>query len=286
MIGLSEARKSKLISWILSNQNKDGGFTFSHFFPPMSSATFYAVSSLKMLQAEVPNKNKTIKYLLNLQSANGKYYGIYTAFFSVKALSCFNLMPKNSAGAIEYALQYIARWKRISKYYMQVASPLETICYSVEILALLGYREGLGEISKLVLKFLNDDGGFGIRNNSEIITTYFALFTLHLIGYSLEKPRKTINFIKKCQNQDYGFASVPRAYSLFIEDTYYGIKSLEILNEKIDRPEQTIRLILKCQDEDGGFNRSVAGGCSTLENCFYAVHILDSLSKYKIGRIK
>jgi len=281
MIRLSEARKNKLISWILSKQNKDGGFTFPYPLPSMPSATFYAVSSLKMLQAEVPNKDKTIKYLLNLQSANGKYYSIYTAYFSIKALSCFNMMPKNPAGAVKGILEYIARWKRISKHYMEVTSPLETVCYSVEILTLLGYRKSLGEISKLVLKFLNDDGGFGIRNNSEIITTYFALFTLHLIGHSLEKPRKTINFIKKCQNQDYGFASAPRVYSHFIEDTYYGIKSLELLNEKIDRPEQTFKFILRCQNKDGGFNRSVAGGCSTLENCFYAVHILDSLSKYK-----
>jgi hypothetical protein len=286
MIKLSEARKSKLISWILSNQNKDGGFAFPHPLPSTPSATFYAVSSLKMLQVEVPNKNKTIKYLLNLQSANGKYYGIYTAYFFVKALSCFNLMPKNPAGVVKYILEYIGRWKRISKYYIQVASPLETICYSVEILTLLGYRKGLGEVPKLVLKFLSDDGGFGIRNNSEIITTYFALFTLHLIGYSLENPRKTINFIKRCQNPDYGFASTPRVYSHFIEDTYYGIKSLELFDEKIDKPEQTFKFVLKCQNEDGGFSRSVAGGCSTLENCFYAVHILDSLSKYKIGRIK
>jgi len=281
MIRLSEARKNKLISWILSKQNKDGGFAFPHPLPSMSSATFYAVSSLKVLQAEVPNKNKTIKYLLNLQSADGKYYGIYTAYFSIKALSCFNLMPKNPAGAVKDILEYIARWKRINKYYIQVTSPLETICYSVEILTLLGYKKSLGEISKLVLKFLNDDGGFGIKNNSEIRTTYFALFTLHLIGYSLEKLKKTINFIKKCQNQDYGFAPAPRAYSHFIEDTYYGIKSLELFNEKIDRPQQTFNFILKCQNEDGGFNRSVAGGCSTLENCFYTVHILDSLFKYE-----
>jgi hypothetical protein len=282
MIGLSETRKRKLISWILSKQNEDGGFAFPHPLPSMPSATFYAVSSLKILQAEVPNKNKTIKYLLNLQSANGKYHGIYTAYFSIKALSYFNLLPKNPAGAIKDILEYIARWKKISKYYMQVESPLETICYSVEILTLLGYRKGLSEISKLVLKFLNDDGGFGIRNNSEIITTYFALFTLHLIGYSLENSKKTINFIKKCQNKDYGFASAPRTYSHFIEDTYYGIKSLELFNEKIDKPKQTFKFILKCQNEDGGFNRSLAGGCSTLENCFYAVSILDSLSKYKI----
>jgi hypothetical protein len=280
MIKLSEIRKRKLISWILSKQNKDGGFSFPPL-PSMPSATFYAVSSLKILQAEVPNKNKTIKYLLNLQSANGKYYGIYTAYFSIKALSCFNLMPKNPAGAIKYVLEYIARWKKISKYYIQVESPLETICYSVETLTLLGYRKGLSEISKLVLKFFNDDGGFGIRNNSEIITTYFALFTLHLIGYSLENPKKTINFIKKCQNKDYGFSSAPGTYSHFIEDSYYGIKSLELFNEKIDKPKQTFKFILKCQNKDGGFNRSLAGGCSTFENCFYAVSILDSISKYK-----
>jgi hypothetical protein len=282
MIKLSKTRKNKLISWILSKQNKDGGFAFPYPLPSMPSATFYAVSSLKLLQAEIPNKNKTIKYLLNLQSASGKYYSIYTAYFSIKALSCFSLTPKNSAGAVKDVLEYIARWKRISKYYMQVASPLETVCYSVEILSLLNYRKGLSEISKLILKFLNDDGGFGIKNNSEIITTYFALFTLHLTGYPLEKLRKTINFIKKCQNQDYGFASAPKVYSHFIEDTYYGIKSLELFDEKIDKPKQTFKFILKCQNKDGGFNRSVAGGCSTLENCFYAVHILDSLSKYKI----
>ena len=283
MIELNEYRKRKLISWILSKQNKDGGFAFPNPLPSMSSATFYATSTLKLLQVEIPNKDKTIKYLLNLQSSDGKYYGIYTAFFSVKTLSFFNLSPENPPGAIKDILEYLVRWKKIGKYYIQIASPLETIYYSTEILTLLNYKKALDEIPKIALKFLNDDGGFGIYNNSEIVSTYFALATLYLIKYPLQEPEKTVRFLKKCQNHDYGFASVPRAYSLFIEDTYYGIKSLEFFNEKIDRPEQTFKFILKCQDEDGGFNRSVAGGCSTLENCFYAVHILDSLSKCKIG---
>jgi len=276
---LSEYRRSKLIHYILTKQNKDGGFTIlKGMLPSMSSETFYAVSILKMLKVEIPNKDKTINYLLDFQSAEGRYEGIFSAFYAVKTLSLFGLVPRNQKEAIETVLRYISRWKNIKEFYLGILSPLETIYYSAEILALLGYEKAFDEIQKIALRFLNGDGGFGIKNHSEIISTYFALAMLHSIGYSLQKPEKTIHFVKRCQNCGSVFAAAPGIYSLFIEDTYYGIKSLEFLGEKIEKPEKTFKFILGCQNSDGGFSRSASGGISTMENCFYTVNILNSIN--------
>jgi len=275
MLVLDSHKRDKLIRWVISNQSREFGFSFSNLLPPLSSATFYAISILKLLQAEIPNRDKNIKYLLDLSNDGSN---VYSAYHSAKALSLFNLSPKNPSDMIKSVLEQLERWEKIRNrtYY---ESPLETVHYSVEILRLLNCKGLSHKIPEMILKFLNDDGGFGSDNHSEIETTYFALASLNSIGYPLKNDlEKTMCFVEKCQNPNHGFASVPNAYSTFIEDTYYGIKSLSFFGEKINKPKETLEFVLRCQNSDGGFSRSESGGISTLENCFYAIHIMNYLS--------
>lgn len=271
---LETHKRDKLISWVISKQSRECGFSFSESLPPLPPATFYALSILKLLQAEIPNRDENFKYVLDM---SGDGSNVYSAYNSLETLSLFNLSPKNPSDIVKSVLEYLERWKKAQNH-IHFASPLETVYYAVEILRLLNYKGLSHEIPEMIFRFLNSDGGFGRDSHSDIETTYFALASLNSIGYPLEKGlEKTMDFVEKCQNPNYGFAPVPEAYSTFIEDTYYGIKSLSFFGRKTDKTKETLEFILRCQNSDGGFSRSENGGISTLENCFYAVHIIDSL---------
>jgi hypothetical protein len=222
MLVLDSHKRDKLIRWVISNQSREFGFSFSNLLPPLSSATFYAISILKLLQAEIPNRDKNIKYLLDLSNDGSN---VYSAYHSVKTLSLFDFSPQNPSNMIKSVLDYLERWNSVQNR-TQFESPLETVYYSAEILRMLNYKELSHKIPEMILRLLNNDGGFGSDNHSEIETTYFALASLNSIGYPLKNGlEKTMRFVEKCQNPNHGFASVPNAYSTFIEDTYYGIES-------------------------------------------------------------
>ncbi|MFH8080540.1 MAG: prenyltransferase/squalene oxidase repeat-containing protein [Candidatus Aenigmatarchaeota archaeon] len=116
-----------------------------------------------------------------------------------------------------------------------------------------------------VLKFFNDDGGFGDPKRSFMYTTFLAVRIVYLLErfFGLEKTRRE-NFIKEikekcakwilsCQNADGGFGYAPDENSN-IQATFYALYSLWMLNKEIDKKKELVEWLKNFQNSDGGFS--------------------------------
>ena len=116
------------------------------------------------------------------------------------------------------------------------------------------------------------DNGFGYTR-STLMETFHALSILEILGYRIEKLN-TLEFIKSCENQTYGFVNLPNTTPAFMEHIYSGLMLSRKLDYNPRYPEKCIRFVLNCQNKNGGFSRSISGGISSLENTYYAIHSL------------
>lgn len=218
-----------------------------------------------MLDGEPHNKEKTIKWIENLQK--GRQYGTRGIFYRVNILDAYKRNPKFPE---KYVEKFIERYN---------TSNLEIIFLMTNILKIAGYSES-ELIIKCVLPFQNEDGGFG-RYRSDIMSTYYALETLNLINpASITSRDKIIDFAANCQTDGGIFAYTPLSYPPYIESIYAGIRIYEILNYPLEhwsKRDEVIKFVLELQNADGGFRRSYFMGISELEYVYRALYILKSL---------
>ncbi|MGQ9514065.1 MAG: prenyltransferase/squalene oxidase repeat-containing protein [Thermoproteota archaeon] len=128
-----------------------------------------------------------------------------------------------------------------------------------------------------LMKYLNDDGGFGAKGHSNLISTFHAICSLYNLGYPVRKFDRTIRFVRSCENVDGGFTSIPGASLPYLEEIYAGASILHMMGERCDYPEDTRNLVLSLQNSNGGFRRSIQLGISTFEDTYYALRVLQIL---------
>lgn len=217
-----------------------------------------------MLDKESYNKEKTIKWIENLQE--GRQYGTRGIFYRVNILDSFKRIPYFPQ---KYVNRFLERYK---------TSNLEIIYLMTNVLRIVGVE--LPECNECVLAFKNEDGGFG-RYRSDIMSTYYALETLNLINPILINSRdKILDFTANCQTDGGIFAYTPLSYPPYIESIYAGIRIYEILNYPLEhwsKRDEVINFVLELQNADGGFRRSYFMGISELEYVYRALYILKSL---------
>ncbi|MEM3546523.1 MAG: prenyltransferase/squalene oxidase repeat-containing protein [Candidatus Bathyarchaeia archaeon] len=168
-------------------------------------------------------------------------------------------------------------------YIVEMPTMLCNINMVTSAFNLLGYQLNELErenIVRLVLKFKNKDGGFGL-NTSCIDETFHALSILINLKSSLNDLdlQNTIKWIYECENRSGGFKikpDIPLSYSL--EYTYYGLQAMDLLNIKPAFSDMHINFIYSCYNPNGGFRRSTNLGISTLEDTFYATSSLSTLN--------
>ncbi|MHA1267070.1 MAG: prenyltransferase/squalene oxidase repeat-containing protein [Candidatus Helarchaeota archaeon] len=129
--GLSQINRTAAINWLQSLQTQEGGFAayigidaflqsyapiygfFTDFMldetKPSTEASFFALASLKRLQANPLNQTSLKLWLLSAQNADGGFpftIGIrsdaVSTFYSVQALDLLNLEPFSSQDAVDF----------------------------------------------------------------------------------------------------------------------------------------------------------------------------------------
>jgi len=129
-----------------------------------------------------------------------------------------------------------------------------------------------------LLRYKNDDGGFGAHGHSNLNSTYHAVASLSNLSYPVRSLKDTLAFVRSCEKPTGGFTVVPNTFPPYMEHVYYGVSTLNLLGERANYPEETAKFVLKCQNPNGGFARSDLG-LSTFEDTFYAVTVLRKIGK-------
>jgi len=307
-----------IVKYVTSKQGIDGGYLSYQYMGIFESSvedTYYALTTLKLLGVNPPNISKTLDFLRKAQSSDGGYSSLRVAFFATRALTAFHEKPRDINGSISYLKNslklmlnreydlfqqligferkgYITREAEenvlksmdlYNLYIIEIPTLLCNIHMITSALNLLGYQLSELErenIIKLVLKFKNEDGGFGL-NASYIDETFHALSILIDLKNPLDdlNLKDTIEWVYNCENRSGGFKVKPDVpYSYSLEYTYYGLQAMDLLNVEPLFPNTHVDFIYSCYNTNGGFRRSVNLGISTLEDTFYAVSSLTKLN--------
>ncbi|MCL7394419.1 MAG: hypothetical protein LZ169_06340 [Thaumarchaeota archaeon] len=308
----------KTASYILSRRGKDGGYLYYQYqgiFDSSAEDTYYAVKSLKLLGIEPPKPEETVDFLKSLQREDGSYSSLQTAYFAIKALKELGSKPRKLEGAIDYLKSQLEKnlnmiscaedyasslrsmepliengvlrsWDLTDRLYIiEVSSSLSNISMIVEALNILGCNIGNGRRQKAIdaiLAYMQDDGGFG-ASYSLIDETFRALNALHNLGHDVVNLKKTVEWLRRCEDEYGGFKPNPAVkHSYLISDLYYGLEAMNLLGLSPRFMRAHVEFILKCYNDNGGFRESIHIGLSTLEATFYALSSLAMLGELRV----
>jgi hypothetical protein len=263
----------KIVHYVLERQNEDGGYTFCQGAESNRQDTYYGLAILNLLNASFPNVKETIKFLREPYQSLGN---IYWNYFTTKALLLCGEEPYQNLR------QHLALEDKQKKQLgaadilPEVSSEFTTILMTLELSNLLGVEPPQNRLMKWLLSFKNEDGGFGLNNNSNINSTYYAIASLTLLKAEPNVLTYTVGFVRECEKPFGGFTLIPMNFTPYVEQTYFGVLTLDLIGEHCRYPAQTIDFLLRCQNKNGGFSRSDMG-ISTFLNTFQAVTLLRKL---------
>jgi hypothetical protein len=263
----------KITDYVINRQNEDGGYTFCQGAESNGQDTYYGLIILSLLNANFPNIEKTVKFINDIRLDN-----IYSTYYVSKAslLLGKSIDPKLKKHAL--SIFNSKAYFGSTDFFAEVSSEFTTTFMALELVNLLKIKVDTKEVAEWLLRFKNDDGGFGTQGQSNINSTYFATASMSLLNESLQNLHETVRFVRACEKSYGGFAVIPMSFGPYMEHTYYGVMTLDLLGEKSRYPQQTINWILKCQNKNGGFARSDLG-ISTFEDTYYAITILQKIEK-------
>ena len=260
------------VNYAVNRKNVDGGYTFCRGTDSNAQDTYFGLSILQLLGSPFPNVKQTVKWLKEFPcySLQSHYYIVK----SMKLLGCDLNVDFAEFLSHGYRILYDA-----TNVYVSVASEFEAALMIAELVNMLGVKIDREKMARWLLAYRNVDGGFGVRGQSNLNSTYHAVAFLFNLSYPASSLKKTASYVKSCEKPLGGFTIVPNSSPPHMEHVYYGVSTLDLLGEHARYPERIARFVLMCQQSNGGFARSELG-ISTFEDTFYAVSVLK-----KIGRL-
>ena len=268
-----QSRIKAIINYIIDRQNDDGGYTFCKGIDSNAQDTYYGLATLKLLNVPFPNLQKTIDWLNNFISDN-----LYSYYYIAKSLKLCNQEINKNLKNFLLSLQDSEEGFGTLDVYIEVSSEFEATFMITELVNMVNFKINNEKIIKWLLKYQNNDGGFGAYGYSNLSSTYHAIASLFNLGYQIKSLIKTLEYVRSCEKPSGGFTVVPEVSKPYIEHTYYGTMILDLFDKDLKYPENTFQFVLNCQNSNGGFARSELG-ISTFEDTFYAVNILRKIGK-------
>jgi len=260
----SKVDRKAIISYVNDKRMSDGGFVFYRMEPSGGLDTFYALSILHDLNIEIQNKEEIIKFIDSFGESNG-LVDIYIKVMVYRLLGRdTNPLKEEVSATVE---SYLAKELLDDKIELMVetVSFFESPAKIIELCHLLDIPYDEERITKKVLSYQKEDGGFG-KECSNLADTYYAIKLLNLLKIEVEKYPKVINYIKN--NRWYEFS-----HARYLEDIFYLIQTLMILKQPIPYPESFLIFIANCQ-KNGGFARNYPQAIANLEYTYLAVNSL------------
>ena len=261
----------RIVVYVVSRQNDDGGYAFAQGLDSNAQDTFYGLAVLSILGSPFPHMDHTIRWLRDFDVGT-----IYSHYYVGKALTlCNKHVGSQFRDYVESAVSF-GRYFGNVDVYVEVSSEFESTLMFLELASILKISPDGEEARGWLLRYRNEDGGFGACGYSNINSTHHAIASLCLLKANRRDLNDTVGFVRECEQPHGGFTVVPRSAPPYMEHTYYGVMTLDLLGESCRFLSQTVDFVLKCQRGNGGFARSDLG-ISTFENTFQAVSVLRKL---------
>jgi len=268
--------REKTIRYITERRCESGGYCFYRLDEPNAGDTFFALTSLALLDA-LSGDDTTLSYLHTFQRPDGSFTNIPVGHAVVRSLLVLGERPRvDPAQWILSSLEPPGEGDR----------PIESVSLfgQVYLLADLCPRLGITipankkeDIINAVLRYRHPDSGFG-HPFSTIIETAHAVSILATLGYPVSSAGSK-EFVKQCEDLTYGFLAVPGAKPSFLEHIHAGVLACSMLGYHSPELLRCEEFIGKCCHENGGYIRSVFGGTATLENTYRALDALTMIQE-------
>src|SRR5208337_496781 len=230
---------------------------------PNAGDTFHALASLAMLGA-LPDDDETIcSFLHTFQYPDGKFSNVHVGHAVIRSLNILGERP--NIDPAEWILSSLLP-PGDNVRPVESSSLFGHLYRLTDLCALIGTEipaDKKNEIVTAVLRYQHPDTGFGCPR-STIIETAHALAILAALGYPVSSTGST-EFLKQCEDTDYGFLAVPCTRPAYLEHVYAGVLACSVIRFRSPVLEHCEEFIRKCCRQNGGYVRSVFGGSPTLE---------------------
>ncbi len=273
---------NSLIRYVEDRRHEDGGYCFVSVLDDTNvNDTYYAVKIHELLNMEVPEKEKTIKFLEEAIQPQTAVVAIAMALEGLAILGAKDI-------AREHVDIVFTKYNPLEDKFavglggseeFGTATPLEATYWVLKAFKSIGYRvedELKERIREFVMRFRMGDA-FGVKHPTTTMT-YQALYSLNALGY---RPPKARHF-KNCElcGDWGGFTEVPYSLPPYLEPTFYGTRGIELQHETPICPKRHIWFIRQLQNSNGGFRRSIELGISNFQNTYRALAVLDFMMGY------
>lgn len=264
----------KVINYVVVRQNEDGGYAFAQGLESNLQDTYYGLTILDLLSGPFPNIQKTLTWLHDFSVENK----LNLHYYVTKALMLLDESPSNQVH--DFMASFLASHKEFgtTEVFVEVASEFEVTFMVTELANILKIELNKDNLTKGLLRYKNDEGGFGAHGHSNLNSTYHAAASLNNLRYPVRSLKDTLAFVRSCEKPSGGFTVVSNTFPPYMEHVYYGVFTLDLLGGRLGYPEETAKFVFRCQNPRGGFARSDIG-IPTFEDTFYAVNILRKIGK-------
>ena len=214
------------IRYISERRCASGGYCFYRLDEPNAADTFYALSSLALLDA-VPDDPITRSYLDAFQHPDGSFSNVNVGHAVCRSLAILGERPH--PGPSDWILSLLLP-PGDSARPVESVSLFSNLFLCVDLCMLFGIAipsDKKDAAISAVVRHKNPDTGFG-HPRSTIIETCHALAILAALGYPVSSTGST-EFIKKCEDPSYGFLAVPGVTPAYLEHVRAGILACSVL---------------------------------------------------------
>jgi len=227
-----ELNTGKVISFVLSREAAEGGFSFAQTTPRTLDDTYYALRTLELLGYDYQSQ-KTLEYIK----------GIWIDRFT--------------PAKIVYQATYLFRLLHTdchSRLADLIALKLSSSDYSLKdlyfLLSSLRYLHSAPKINPMLRSQITRLSILDLRTMDNVLRQLLLMHQLHI-----PFDRTTyVEWIKRSQNGDGGFGFYPGTTS-FLENTYYALKALSVLGSEPVDLQGCREFVQSCQASNGGFGR-------------------------------
>ena len=260
------------IQYISERRCSSGGYCFYRLDEPNAGDTFYALASLAILNALPRNDEITWTYLHSFQRPDGSFPNVNVGHAVIRGLALLGERP-----AINPSDWILATMTSPGDTTRPVESAslfeplylLTSLCRLLDITIPPGKK---GALIRAVLRYRRPDTGFGQSYSSMIETAHALAILAALDNKTALQP--SIGFLRRCEDPDYGFLSVPNTRPAYLEHIHAGVLACSVLGYRSPVLGPCGEFIRKCLRENGGYVRSIFGGSATLENTYLALDTL------------
>lgn len=246
---------------------------------PSVQDTFFAIASLKMLNAESPD-DEVVCFILNHD-----YFDLSRAYYAAGCLKLAGCMPELNDGKLEWLYRgehhaiecFIPRTPLIKYFEYDLYGMHASSIFSSSLGTLLRRLE-LGAVSPDEdVESIRRSALLLLEKSRELVRAYMALEILEGIAKRAGQAKlsefhitQLMRLLESCETGR-GYTPNPESTTETLDSTCAGCMIARRIKHR--EPPGIRSFVDLLQNDNGGFRRSPFGGISALEHCYLALRV-------------